>query len=209
MRKVERALTWCQPVASAHAAGRKPIENRKWRPTMPGRGEPLLLGLHAGSRWWRPTCAPTASPDPSGVAFCAERWPGMPDAGTLPVSALLGVVSVCAVVPVSHRALAREPWGLGPWCWCIDRVWTFPEPILHVTGAVSMWTVATEPLRALKARPHDDMSRRWLADLERARKEGERLEQRLSLLAAYHEPTHTFDWSNLRADQGALFGGAP
>lgn len=136
MPKVERALTWCQPVASAHAAGRKPIENRKWRPTLPGRGAPLLLGLHAGARWWRPDGAP----------------------------------------------------------------------------AVSLWAVATEPLRALRAGqvlpPMADRTGAWVRAQDHARRDGQWLEARLSALAD-EEPTHTFDWSNLRADQGALFGGAP
>lgn len=147
-----RCVTVLQPVVEPMIAGVKGIENRSNRVTVSTGG--LLLGLHAGKKWWSPT-GPMARVSEEGFDVVRDRWPSgsmispprFEDAERLVTGAIVGVIRVVACVPVDEIR-GRDPWALGPWCWILDRVWRLAEPIPAV-GALGLWDPGEDASRAL------------------------------------------------------------
>lgn len=129
-----QALTICQPFAHLIVLGEKQVENREW-PTR-YRGELLI---HAGkSRSW----LGGGHPGPE-MAF-----------GALVGSAVL---VDCLHIDEIEQGIhdARFPWlrdhphTEGTWCWVLDQVQRFPEP-LFIAGRQKLWSVDPEVVRKHK-----------------------------------------------------------
>lgn len=120
-----RAVTICQPYASLIATGQKRVENRSWPVKFRGG-----IAIHAGrSRQW------------------LHSWDGLiPD--PLPFGAVIARANLVACLPIDEirRGLhdRQFPWlrehehTEGPWCWVLDGVRAFPEPI-PASGAQGIW----------------------------------------------------------------------
>jgi len=126
-----RALTILQPYAWLIASGPKRVENRTWPTRYRG---PLLI--HAGKRlapndWWYDDLlasrwrAPLPLPafhDGEVVTNWARR--------AFPFGALVGVCELTGCVQYSPAgSLAENRWASGPFCWILDNVHAFADPI--------------------------------------------------------------------------------
>lgn len=121
-----KALTVCQPYAELIVRGLKPIENRTWPTSYRG---PLVI--HAGkSREWM---------DDGDI----EAYPSMA------FGAAVGVARLVACLPLMYpadgpnwperwKALSQHEHANGPWCWVLEDVRRFAEPI-PFRGAQGLW----------------------------------------------------------------------
>lgn len=125
-----RGLTVAQPMAGAIAAGVKRWENRSWQTKHVRRLGGLWIAVHAGARLY--------DGEWSREAMIEAGWAGMPEVEDLPRRAVLAVARVADIVPYSD-ALAGDPWAGGPYCWRIEDVHRFVEPIPWRRGALGLW----------------------------------------------------------------------
>lgn len=124
------AVTICQPYPHLIMLGLKPIENRTWSTNYRG-----WLVIHAGrSRDWLGCGDETLYPD---MAF----------------GAIVGVAKLVACLP-KRRTIDVEQWGgwshlfdhehaNGPWCWVLEDVRRFAQPI-PCRGYQQLWHVPAE-----------------------------------------------------------------
>lgn len=128
-----KALTICQPFAELIMRGQKLVENRTW--STPYRGP---LAIHAGkNRDWLEL-------DDTG-AF--DEFYNIPIA-EMAFGAIVGTAELVACLPIlairSLRYEQRYPWlndhdhTEGPWCWVLENVKRFAEPI-PARGAQGIW----------------------------------------------------------------------
>ena len=94
-----KAITICQPWASAIIEGFKLIENRSWYTKYRG---PLLI--HAGK-------------SRSRLCFCT-LFPAI-SRHNLPFGEIIGRVDLIDCVPVTE--VAGQPFAEGPWCWLLKN----------------------------------------------------------------------------------------
>jgi hypothetical protein len=110
-----RAITICQPYAHLIATGEKRIENRTWPTSHRG-----LLAIHAGKSqdWLAP------DDDPRRYTF----------------GAVVAMARLVDCVRLEHLPahLKGHEHALGPWCWVLEDVTRFPEPI-PARGAQGLW----------------------------------------------------------------------
>ncbi len=111
-----KALTICQPYAELIARGEKVIENRTWPTSYRGH-----LAIHAGkSRAWL-----MGDPfEPRGMAFGAV--------------VAIARLADCVKVEDLPAPLCYHEHAHGPWCWVLEDVTRFPEPI-PARGAQGLW----------------------------------------------------------------------
>ena len=103
-----KCLSVQQPWAWAIIHGPKRIENRTWRTKHRG---PLLI--HAGK----------------SRARLGDYGAGEPAQEALAFGAIIGVATLTDCVPVAE--VAGQPFAEGPWCWLLDDVFAFDEPVLY------------------------------------------------------------------------------
>ncbi len=112
-----KAITVCQPYADMIAKGEKIIENRTWPTNYRGH-----LAIHAGrSKAWM---------DHEDLV---ER-PEMSFGAVVALARLVGCVRVEDLPP----ALSARDDANGPWCWILEDVTPFQEPIPAV-GKQGLW----------------------------------------------------------------------
>jgi hypothetical protein len=93
------ALTIKQPYASAILLGKKRVENRVWRRTLPAGG--LWLGLHAASTLYPYThdlIREFRTKGPHGAL-----WPDVPSIDRLPLGKMLGIFHVSEILPFKRE----------------------------------------------------------------------------------------------------------
>ena len=117
-----RALTLCQPYASAIVHGPKRTENRPW-PVPRTVPLPAWIAVHAGTRDW------PAEP-------VRALWSACPPRVELSRRAVLGAMRVYDCV---EGTLPDDPWAFGPYCWVIGAVVALPEPIPILRGHLGLW----------------------------------------------------------------------
>lgn len=103
-----KALTVCEPWASAIMLGRKPVENRDWSTNYRG-----TLLIHAGK----------------STRFLCETYP---DGSAVPMDrltfgAILGTVQLTDCIPL--RDAPDTPWAEGAYCWIVTDPKPFDRPI--------------------------------------------------------------------------------
>lgn len=119
-----KAITVCEPYASAIIFGPKRVENRGSRWHFRGR-----LLIHAGkSRKYMGTLN----------AMELDAWPEY-DESKLVFGAILGSVEVYDCV-VLRRQMSDDPWAFGPWCLLLRAPIAFPKPIPY-RGALGLFDV--------------------------------------------------------------------
>ena len=131
-----KALTICQPYASLIARGVKRVENRTWPTRYRG---PLVI--HAGkSRQWLTDDGPSLDPRENyGIALSE-----MPFGAVIAVAQLIDCVSLSGCSDYMERTRAKYPWlaehehASGPWCWILDYVQPFSEPVPY-KGSQGLW----------------------------------------------------------------------
>lgn len=116
-----KAITLYPIWAWAIIHGPKRIENRSWPTSHRG-----LLAIHAGK---------TRKGEASDRLWLAERGIIVPL--DIPTGAILGTVNVAGCVPLADAPI-DDPFAEGPFCWLLDDVRAFPEPI-PAEGKLSLW----------------------------------------------------------------------
>jgi hypothetical protein len=129
-----KSLTLRQPWAHFIIHGQKRIENRSWPTSHRG---PLLI--HAGSNRSELDARPWSSWE--------RRMPGL-KREDLVFGAILGVVEVIDCVP--WEDVKEDRWAEGPWCWLLENVRAFPEPVPY-SGAQGLFSVPDHLLPVLKS----------------------------------------------------------
>lgn len=139
-----KALTICQPYASLivtppaylpEGEESKRVENRNWETRYRG---PLLI--HAGlSRKW-------LGPDRETAQGVEKHWAnsGVP----LIYGAAVGVAWLKECLPLEklqNTPLANHAHAFGPWCWVLDAVRPFSQPV-YMSGAQGLWECSEEAL---------------------------------------------------------------
>lgn len=123
-----KALTICQPYAELILRGEKPIENRTWPTRYRG---PLLI--HAGkSRAWM-------EPEDD------EQYPGMAFGAIVGRAELVACLSLLYPAdgpnwPDRWKALANHPHANGPYCFVLEHIERFVQPIPY-RGAQGLFDV--------------------------------------------------------------------
>ena len=111
-----KALTICQPFASAIIKGIKTVENRKWQTNYTG---PLVIHAGQSKKWYK------------GVEPDNPLWPLLKPLllwDKLPLGAIIGVVELKEVVSIEEYA-GDCPFAFGPYCWIIENPREFKKPI--------------------------------------------------------------------------------
>jgi len=122
-----KALTICQPWASAIMTGIKKVENRKWRTNYTGP-----LAIHAGqSKEWYNWIEPDHP-------LCPLLRPLQPW-DKLPFGAILGVVELISADSIEDYN-GDCPFAFGPYCWIIENPRQFKKPIPW-RGRQVLWNV--------------------------------------------------------------------
>lgn len=122
-----KTLTICQPYAELIMRGQKLVENRTWATLYRGP-----LAIHAGkNREW-----------------LENDYPNWPHPERLVFGAVLGTVEIVAClkfddidlgnVPERFAHLSQHIHCFGPWCWVLENVKRFSEPI-PARGAQGIW----------------------------------------------------------------------
>lgn len=115
-----KAITICQPFAHWIITGEKLIENRTWETSYRG---PLLI--HAGvSR-----------------KFLLEE----DDVESMTFGAIIGICELVDCVPL--RKVKKRPHAEGPFCFLLDNVHQFPDPIPY-RGQLNIYNVDESIVRA-------------------------------------------------------------
>lgn len=122
-----KAITICQPYASAIIHGPKRIENRPQRWSFRGR-----LLVHAGKS--RKFMGTLTAPE-------LATWPEY-DESRLTFGALLGTVEVYDCVQL-RRPLADDPWACGPFCLLLRAPLALPKPVPY-RGELGLFDVPNE-----------------------------------------------------------------
>ena len=109
-----RALTLWRPWTTAILYGPKRAENRPIRWHIPEGG--LLLAIHGGKKF-----------DSDGAQKIRSLWSEVDDH-----EHPTGIVGACRVTEMrrySQKWAGDDPWIFGPYCYLLDDVVPFPEPI--------------------------------------------------------------------------------
>lgn len=123
-----RALSLLQPWAWAVLTQGKDIENRRWPTRFRG---PVII--HTGKGY-----------DPEGHEWLVSHGYQVPSG--LPRGAFLGEMTITGCRrPTVEETLGTggNPWAFGPWCFPLEDIFAYPEPILG-RGALSFFTVPPE-----------------------------------------------------------------
>lgn len=125
-----KAITVCEPYASAIIRGPKRVENRQQPWKFRGR-----LLIHAGK-----------STKFMGTLTAAELadWPEY-DESKLTFGAILGSVEVYDCVEL-RRPMSDDPWACGPYCLLLRDPESFAVPIPY-RGALGLFDVPDEVVR--------------------------------------------------------------
>lgn len=129
-----KALTVCQPWATAILTLGKAVENRTW--STPYRGP---LAIHAGkSRRWYDAEDPEDWPDLYGVE--------LPPLESLTLGCVLGVVDLLDCVPLAELGrrypdLRGHAWAEGPVCWVLANPRLLAEPVPY-SGQQGLWQIS-------------------------------------------------------------------
>jgi len=125
-----KALTICQPWAWLIVHGPKRYENRQWQTSYRG---PLLI--HAGKS--RHCIKENA----------LERWRAqglvIPVASDLPFGAVVGICRLADCLPIGRL---DDEWASGPWCWRLENVRAFEQPI-PCRGGLRLFDLPDELVR--------------------------------------------------------------
>jgi tetratricopeptide (TPR) repeat protein len=119
-----RCLAVRQPWAWAIIAGAKDIENRSWSTDY--RGPVVIL----------------ASSTKSVVSRIARAKQSRPPAMEFAYGALIGVVDLLDVVPLSEE-LEGNRWAWGPYCWKVGHAKRFAKPI-PAKGMLNLYKLAPD-----------------------------------------------------------------
>ena len=137
-----RALTIWQPWASMIANGRKPVENRTWKPRAGELRVGDVFAIHAGK---------THDYESWVVARAIVRALGHQyepfglTARNAPYGALVGVATLDEV---RDSPRDRDPWWCGPVGWYLRDARALAQPI-ECRGGQGLWTVETRELDAM------------------------------------------------------------
>lgn len=139
-----RALTFHQPVATL--MGHKDIENRTWRPYVDIMGQ--RIAIHAGKMWnksystWARRLTEHDTYDGPVVADLIQKAEGIRGAivSTAVMTAWYDARTGTTSGGEQARAIASNPWFLGPVGWLLTDFRYLPEPI-PCRGAQGLWTV--------------------------------------------------------------------
>jgi hypothetical protein len=110
-----RALSIQQPWTYCITHGTKRVENRSWPTSFRGR-----VLLHAGKKRQRGVEAEIHIDSPE-VDDQAMR--------TAPTGAIVGAATIVACVTPSRVSADQRIWAGGPWCFILEDVVAFDEPI--------------------------------------------------------------------------------
>lgn len=149
-----RALTlwrpWPWAIFHAPPELAKRIENRPWRPWPSIVGQ--RIALHAGKKWDAHGAKLISrviygfAPGHEGVAWLdSDHVHDQGIVGTAVVSSWFKYPEIKPALPTK-----QVPWCRGPYCWVLDEVVAFPEPI-SCKSAQGLWTVPAEIERAVLA----------------------------------------------------------
>lgn len=123
------ALTVKQPFAHLIIAGHKTVENRSWETAYRGK-----LYLHAGK-----------SREVTREIIRQEyTWKELfqveePPPQALHFGAILGTVTLVDCVPLEKlKGKAHKKWAEGPWCWVLEEVERWEQPV-SCNGALGLW----------------------------------------------------------------------
>lgn len=132
-----KALTICEPYASAIMAGIKKVENRDWPTSYRG-----VLVIHAGkSRAYLDSYdgRQQEAMEEGGFHF---DWTGKLDTTALPFGMILGTATIVDCIPFAQyeERFPNDPWAFGEFCWIFENPILLPKPILY-KGALGLWTL--------------------------------------------------------------------
>jgi hypothetical protein len=130
--KFFKALTVCQPHASAIIRGPKRFENRTWSTSHVG---PLVIHAGASRKWFNPITREFYEARGFQYGF-GDR--------SLPLGAFIGLVWLDCCIPI--HAVGPEAFrecAEGPACWHVIDPLAFPEPI-PAKGALGMMNAPAE-----------------------------------------------------------------
>lgn len=135
-----KALTICQPYAHLIITGEKRVENRTWPTNFRG---PMLI--HAGkSRDWL-----DLNHDESLDLSCEIPLSEMAFGAVVGVATMTDCVTLDNVrrfastghgIRTGLRWMTRHEHTEGPWCWVLDNVRRFPEPVTY-RGAQGLFEI--------------------------------------------------------------------
>lgn len=121
-----KAITICQPFASAIIKGIKTIENRNWKTHCRGK-----LTIHAGlSKGWLERVSPAYR----------EVLEPLGEFEKLPFGMIIGVVDLDDCVKFDHKEVIDKPFATGPYCWILKNPREFKKPIPW-RGRQGLWNI--------------------------------------------------------------------
>ena len=91
----------------------------------------------------------------------SQAWPDAPPEGSLPSSAILGVIRISEQRPPEDCGGPQGVWAVGPICHVISEAIQLPQPILAVRGSPGLWRLTAkdrvEVVRQLPKGQHIDL----------------------------------------------------
>ena len=122
-----KALTICQPFASAIIEGIKTVENRTWKTKYRGK---LIIQSGLSDKWIFPCSSMPAFKD-----F---------DIQNLTFGAIIGTVELVDIVFPGHESAPHsDPFVEGPYCWILENPVPLDKPI-KCTGKQGLWNAPME-----------------------------------------------------------------
>ena len=122
-----KAITICQPYASAIMVGIKRVENREW--ATPYRG-PLLI--HCGkSKKWMDSYDGRQEEEMRKAGFRFDEDGGLIITKPQFFGAILGTVEMlgCVTLDKYQAAFGDDPWAFGKFCWILGNPVWLEKPI--------------------------------------------------------------------------------
>jgi len=124
-----KALSIQQPWAHAILHGDKRVENRTWKAFHRG-----MTLIHAGKKLDTEACEFLAAPYEKCWNLSEQ------DLHDAPRGAIVGVCWIIDCITDAEAAAVHGAWAMGPWCFVIDKVHSFAEPIPY-KGALGFFDV--------------------------------------------------------------------
>jgi hypothetical protein len=131
-----KAISICQPWASAIVAGIKQVENRTWATTHRG---PILIHASLSTRWF-------GIIEPALLDAIESRCGDMRG---LVRGAIIGVANIEAIEDVDtirRRMPEQAEWAFGPLCWVLKDPRRFGSPIA-CSGRLSLWDFPDDKIK--------------------------------------------------------------
>ena len=135
-----RALSLQQPWADVVLRHGKMVENRKWKTNYRG-----IFLIHASKTY-----------DKEGESFIRSVLPdiNLDSLRIAPRGYIVGAATLidcvqASSIPLLENSTYRSPWALGPWCFLLDCILSFNEPV-PCRGMLNFFPPPLEAYKALK-----------------------------------------------------------